>query len=196
MNSLAPANITAAAVLAQFLILLILVISSQIMGRLYELWVPFFRRDARQSSYSLLLLVLTLTTLGAFFFSDVFVELWRPLFGNKEFLYISWSSAIKLFFLLDIACITTLVMSSGGPRVSPFAALYGLMPVIALFLLESVFWVAIYSGLVVLGITISLFFTQKVAREENGVIRDPLAFWFVNVSTIALATFIGVVTRT
>lgn len=68
MESITSANITAAAVFAQFLILLILAITSAIMGRLMEFWVPFYRRNRQSGSYTLILLVLTMVTLKWFLF--------------------------------------------------------------------------------------------------------------------------------
>lgn len=195
MDAITSENITAAAVLAQFLILTIMVITSAIMGRLMELWVPFYRRNRQTGSYSLVLLVLTVITLGAFFFSDVFVSLWSPLFGNYRIPYISWSSAITVFFLMNIGCITLLVVTSGGARLSPFTPLYGVMPVLAIFLREPVAWIIGYVAFCMATFTFALVVGSHSERAEDGVRRHPFAFWFVTVATVGLATVIGIVTR-
>lgn len=193
-NELTPQNIVAAAIISQFMILSILVAASQIMGRLSVLWEPFYRSSVsnRAKSYSALLILLTLVTLGALFFSDVFYDLWAPLLSDTHFPTIKWQTSIKIFVILDILCVSVLVFSSGGPRNSPFASLFALMPVIAIFLRENTTWISIYTFILVITFTAS--FTATTSNTDFPNYRDPAAFWFVTVATIIVATFIGKIT--
>jgi len=189
-------NLAAAALFSQFIFLVILVVTSAIMARLQLPWVPFYRRDPRQSSYTVLLLLLTLSSFGAFFISDVFVELWQPLFGNADFPQISSSAAISTMLVLNLVSVFILVMNSGGARRSPFSAGIFLVPTLALFLREPVVWIVVYASLSAVCLTVlNRWLAMESYSEPDGGFRDRAAFWFMNLSCLILATWIGVLTR-
>lgn len=95
---------------------------------------------------------------------------------------------------MNIGCITILVLTSGGGRLSPFTPLYGVMPVIAIFLREPIYWTVLYVAGCIVAFSLSMLIGTVSDHSEHGKRRDPVAFWFVTVSTIALAALIGIVT--
>lgn len=176
-----PQNLVAAAVLAQFILIVILVITCMCMD------------GFNIGGYSDVLLFATLTTFGVFLFSDVFIELWKPLFSNRVFDGLAWRTAVSVMFIVDALCITLLVAVSGGSRHSPLVGGFALIPTLSLFLREPVGWTIFYTALVIVGITVT-----RSARPERGgdlrVISQSGAFWFMNVASLALVTFIGIIT--
>lgn len=113
---ISPINITSAAFLTQIMIIVIMSICAIILlwGEKFAPTGPYYGPKA--SVFILVILILTLTTSTALIFSDAFWEMWKPLFGGTIPPVLPWSSSIQIMFLLDIFCVTILVMSTGGSQ--------------------------------------------------------------------------------
>jgi hypothetical protein len=124
-------------------------------------------------------------------FSDEFSIVWKPLFGGTTLPVIQWSNALFIMFTMNIICVTIIVSRTGGSRYSSFSPIYFILPALAIFLREPIGRIVLYT------LFVSILFTWNVVRyfESDEVGRDSLAYWFVAIACLILATFIGYITR-
>lgn len=188
-----PINITAAALITQFSIIIIMFLGATIL-RGGEKYLPFYRDVPRSSFFGWLILSFAIVTIGSLIFSDEFSSIWKPLFGTIAFPTVRWSFALLITFTLNIICISFLVRGTGGSLVSPFSPIYFILPALAIFLREGLGRIIFYLILVSIMFSFNLIFRESL-REEVGGTSRPLAYWFVSISCFILATFIGYVTR-
>jgi hypothetical protein len=97
MNTqITPVNITAAALITQFSIIIILYIGLIILRKDDEPKSIFLKKP--DSSFFLILLGFALITIGCLVFSDEFSNVWKPLFREITFGGINWSTALIIVF--------------------------------------------------------------------------------------------------
>lgn len=187
-----PVNISAAALIAQFCILIIMSVSAAIARISDEInW-----NDASEISavFAWIILFFALVTMGCLVFSDEFAVIWKPLFGTLEFPAIPWSTALLIVFTLDIICVTILVAMTGGSRLSAFSPIFFILPSLAIFLRESLGRILFYLVLVAVSFSVTgLRGSTWVTHEESR--QRWLSYWFVSIACLGLATFIGYITR-
>lgn len=189
-------NLVAAAMLAQLIFLIILMTTGQLSGRLYAVNERSDYRWLYLSGHAGLLLLLFIGTFGAFFVSDVQTDLWKPLFGNSAAGAISAGTAISTMLVADIVGVAVLVLSTGGMRRSPFASGLLFLPTFAIFLREPEPWIIGYAMLA--GSFTTLLSVWKVVPDdfwEERRLGEKIATWFMNVACLALATWIGILTK-
>ncbi|MFH1080481.1 MAG: hypothetical protein V1766_09520 [Pseudomonadota bacterium] len=182
-TALTPTNITGAALIAQFSILLILAAGSAILS--FD--------NANTTRITPFILVLALISFGVLFFSDEFSKLWSPLFRGTSFSGIKWSLSILLVFIANILVVSILVRFTWGSIVSPFTPVYFMLPALAIFLRESGGRIIIYLTLVILLFTLNF---QNIYLNENGrSSRHIQAYWVISVACFVLITYVGYITR-
>lgn len=179
---LTPTNITGAALIAQFSILVILAVASALLA--LEL------RDRVNATP--LLLVLALISFGVLFFSDEFSKIWSPLFGGTNFSGFKWSTAVCIVFIANILVVAILVDVTGGSMASPFTPVYFMLPALAIFLREPTIWVVVY---LVLVIALFTFNFRQSRHSVEIVFMQKVAYWVVAVACFGLTTYVGFITR-
>lgn len=182
-TALTPTNITGAALIAQFSILIILAGGSAIQSfdTLYDV------------KTTPLILLLALASFGALFFSDEFSKIWRPLFGNANFSGIKWSTAIFIVFIANTAAVSILVDLTGGSMTSPFTPVYFMLPALAIFLREPAVRILIYLAVVIVLFSFNLRnFDRNTGRIS---VMQARAYWIVSIACFVLTTYIGYITR-
>lgn len=189
-------NLVAAAMLAQLIFLMILLTTSQLSGRVFAVQERSDDRWIYMSGHSSLLLLLFIGTFGAFIVSDVQTDLWKPLFGNSAAGAMTGSTAISVMLISDIVGVGMLVLSTGGMRRSPFSSGLLFLPTLAIFLREPESWIIGYA--VLAGVLTTLLSIWRALPDDFWVERrlgEKIATWVMNVSCLALATWIGILTK-
>lgn len=190
VQSVGQVNITAAALTAQFSLLVIMAVATAIMR---------FGRSHHQSSSPLLILGLGLVTLGFLLFTQDVRSLWQPLLGETALPSIGSSAALLIMFCLDITCVMILVFFTDGSHGSPFSPLFFILPIIAIFLREPFSRLALYVA------TVSVFFTVALIvntddwnyawQQRSSQVRTRVAFWWVSLASLLLTTLLAYATR-
>ena len=191
-GAVSAVNITSAALITQFFLAIIAFIAIFIL-RSGEPNGSAFRDEPDSSFLYFVTLGFALASIGCLIFSDEYAITWRPLFQDVPFRGIGWTLALKLVFILDIVWVTIVVAGTGGSSNSPFAPIYFMIPVFAIFLREPIRWLVIY--LILITLTFSLNLASIPRGLDRGGNRRPHAYWFVSIASLVLATFIGFVTR-
>jgi hypothetical protein len=191
-ETVSPANITAAALVMQFCLSVIISIGAFWIRRKEAHVFRFYQDPPNIGRYAWILLLFALATIGLLIFSDQFNDLWRPLSGEVNFSVIRWHSAVLYVFLMDIFCVAILVQLTTGSYGSPFAPVYFILPAMAFFLRESPRRVFLYTALVTALFLIG-FTAQKPRPEE--AIQQKGAYAFVSISCLILSVVIGFLTR-
>jgi hypothetical protein len=185
-------NIAAAALLMQFLLLLVLSVAAYWIRTKEAESFRFWDNPPSLGRHAWVVLAFALVTIGPLMFSDAFATSWRPLFSDLAIPLVNWSGAILWVFVLDLLFCTYLIASTGGGYVSPFTPVCFVLPALALFLHESPKMVVLYT----LGIAISFSITLAIAERSERSRRSYLgAYWFVSLSCLLLSVLIGYVTR-
>ena len=178
-SALTPTNISGAALVAHFWIILILSGGSALLG--------FFQMQERVSTTPLIL-VLTISSFGVVFFSDEFSKIWSPLFGGSEFTGVRWSTALLLVFSANIVVVAILVSVTGGSFGSPFTPVNLMLPALAIFLREPTWRVISYVVVIILLFTLNFRIHEPIGRIHR------LACWGVAVACLLLTTYVGIIT--
>lgn len=193
----APLNITAAALITQFGLVIIATAGVAIL-RANEP-PPAVYRSPRTSAnlYTINFLIFVLTS-GLLVFSDEFAATWRPLFSDAAFYGLSWSFALVATFIVNVIWVTILVSMTGGSTTSPFSPIYFILPALAIFLREPLQRIITCFILVTVGFSINLVpfnSTDRSAEAEEKPRATIIAYWFVSITCLVLSTFIGYITR-
>ncbi len=179
-------NLTAAALVTQLLLLVILAIGIGMFPRdrfwdypeEINLW-PWFG-------------VLSLLTLGPLILCEDMTNLSKAIFGQANLGIFAHGFAKLLMFLGNVLLLTVLIAKTGGARFSPFAAAMLVLPTLAIVLRESYGRVILYVVLV----SLSLFVTSPFS--PRGKSADPEATWasmmFVTIFCMLLSAFVSYVT--
>ena len=189
MTSVAPINIAAAALWTQALLAIIIVIGA-------ALWRPFLYSEER--GRLIWPILISLVGLVPVIFSGEYSSAWQPMVGTSAFPLVRLSIGILLMFILDIVCAALLVGWTGGSRNSPFAAIYFVLPSLAIFLRQPFWAVTLYTSLVIGLFSLQLLPLQwgkskwGLKSSENGT---TWAFGTVSALCVLLTTIIGWVTR-
>lgn len=186
-----PINITGAALITQLSLIMVMFIGTLMLK---ESYIPFSRQNYKWHTLAWIILTLALITLGCLLFSDEFSTIWKPLFGNTSLPVIKWASALFIMFSMNIVCVALLISRTGGLRNSSFSPIYFILPALAIFLREPIERIVIYT------LFISMFFTWNLVRylwshDTDEVPQASLAYWFVAIACLMLATYIGYITR-
>lgn len=186
-----PVNVVGGAMIAQVSMLAIMFVGGLIVRR-SDMDTHLTRRPSL-SYHAWLILALALISVGILGTSDVFSAVWAPLLQRPVGWFTSASTALLWVFLLDIIVLTVLVFATGGGQDSPFQPIYFLLPTLAIFLREPSGRVVTYLVLVAASFSISML--QPHSVEEDEAYRWRLAYWFVSLASLVLATSIGLMTR-
>lgn len=192
-DSVNPVNITGAAFIAQFAIIVIMFAGAAILHKGEEK-TPFYLGRARFSQLVWKIVILTLITIGCLLFSDEFSKIWRPLLEDASVLTLPWRWAVVIMFLCDIIFVTILVFNTGGSKDSAFGPLYFLLPTLAILLREPLGRLVLYVSLTIIPFSIMLYPNIAIKRDSEQP-KQPTAYLFVSISCFILATFIGWITR-
>ena len=180
-------KITLAAIIMQFLFLLILRVASRLLPATYHLLRPM----TLFSVMTLGLLVLSEGILGEF------------QLGSFAITGIQMSLALFILFVADTAFLTYVLVDTGGSRKSPFTSLLLMLPVLAILLKQPVYpQVSSYVGFVVVALSVGMM----TAREEEVLAsedsdyggrdvevqrRQSWIYWGVSVASLILVMVIA-----
>ncbi len=142
-------NITLAAILMQFLFLLILRVAARLLPATYHLLRP--------------MTLFSVMTLGLLFLSEGILGEFQ--LGSLAIAGIQMSLALFILFVADTAFLTYLLVDTGGSRESPFTSLLLMLPVLAILLKQPVYpQVSSYVGFVVVALSVGM---MTAPREEE-----------------------------
>lgn len=178
-------NLTAAALVTQFLYLVILWIGIALQPRSEH------RHVERHRAMWPLLVTIAILSLAPIVFSRDMTALSQSVFGNVSLGLLDSQTSMQLMFLANISGTTTLVGLTGGARQSPFASSLLMIPALAIFLHETYFRVIGYVLLTSVGVLMTVGPAERPEHPDSGKI----AFLFVTLATLALGTFTSWVTR-
>jgi hypothetical protein len=186
-----PINITAAALITQLLLIIIMFVGAIIIrnssNRVHSepIW--------NLSGMPWKIITLSLITISCLAFSEEFTNIWKPLFGSSTFFSIKSSNAVLIMFLTDILWVSILVGGTGGSQKSPFSPIFFILPALAIFLRESFTRIIIYSIMIsfffLIGIVTSLIKDEEPPRRFTG------AYAFVSIACFILTTYVAYITR-
>ena len=188
-------NLTTALLITQF-ILLVIVFAGVLILRAGENSLSAFSDNPRPATrhFPSYLLGFALVTLACIAFSQDFVLLSRPVFGDLEFPSLTQPDAFLVVFTLNIFGAGILMQVTGGAKDSPFSAVLFALPALAIFLREPPGRFFTYTAFAVV-----LFLAfQKPRGLGAAVIQNPrhqAAFNVVTLGVLALSTLVGYVTR-
>jgi hypothetical protein len=187
-----PGNIIAAAVVMQVFLSLLHTSGAIWVRHRENQEFRFYENPPGTGRHAWMLHVFSLLCLILLVFSDQFSALWRPLSGDFDVSIVTWTLAILLVFLMNIALCAVLVHSTGGSYRSPFTPVYFILPSLAFFLREPPRRILIYTVLIIVAFSAGL----ERGKEKSGKVPPPQgAYWLVSVACLALSAFIGYLTR-
>ncbi len=192
---MSPTTLTTAFLITQFFLLLIVYCGILALRSGENSFSPF-SNNPRPATRNLPSLVLgfALITLACLAFSQDFILLSKPAFGDVEFPALPRDDAFLVVFVLDIVGAGLLMGITGGSKDSPFSSVLFALPALAIFLRETPARFFIYTALAV--ILFLLFPRPNTAG--NAVLENPkhiLAFQLVTLGCLALSSLVGYATR-
>lgn len=192
---MSPTTLTTALLITQFFLLLIVYFGILALRAGENSFSPF-SDNPRLATRNLpsLAFGFLLITLAVLAFSQDFVLLSRPAFGNIAFPAFPRDDAFMFVFLLDIVGAGLLMGLTGGSKDSPFSAVLFALPALAIFLRETPARFFIYTALAV---TLFLLFPRPSA-SGRAILENPkhiLAFQLVTLGCLALSSLVGYATR-
>lgn len=192
---MSPTALTTAFLTTQFF-LLVVVYAGILALRAGERTFSALSKNPRPATKNLPSLVLgfALMTLAFLAFSQDFILLSRPAFGDVEFPALPREEAFLVVFMLNIFGSGLLMGITGGSRDSPFAPVLFVLPALAIFLRESPTRFFLYTGIAVL---LFLIF-PKPNEAGNAVLENPkrlFAFQVVTLGCLAVSSLVGYATR-
>lgn len=190
-----PSTLTTAFLTTQFFLLLIVYCGILALRAGEKTFSPF-SDNPRPATRNLPSLVLgfSLITLACLAFSQDFVLLSKPAFGEVDFPSLPRDDAFLVVFVLDIVGAGLLMGITGGSKDSPFSAVLFALPALSIFLRETPARFFIYTALAV---TLFLLFPRPNTAGK-AVLDNPkhiLAFQLVTLGCLALSSLVGYATR-
>jgi len=180
-------KITLAAIIMQFLFLLILRIAAGLLPATYHLLRP--------------MTLFSVMTLGLLVFSEGILGEYH--IGSMTIAGIQVSLALFVLFIADTAFLTYLLMDTGGSRESPFTSLLLMLPVLAILLGQPVYpQVSSYVGLVVVALSVGMMRAREeevLSPEDSGFggrdmevqRRQSWIYWGVSVASLVLVMVVA-----
>jgi len=146
-------KLTLAAIIMQFLFLLILRVAARLLPATYHLLRP--------------MTLFSVMTLGLLALSEGILGEFQ--LGSLAIAGIQISLALFILFVADTAFLTYLLVDTGGSRESPFTSLLLMLPMLAILLKQPVYpQVSSYVGFVVVALSVGMM----TAREEEVLSPD------------------------
>ena len=188
-------NLTTALLITQFVLLAIVFVGILFLRAGENALSPFSDNPRPATKqFPSFLLGFALVTLACIAFSQDFVLLSRPVFGDLEFPSLAQSDAFLVVFTLNIFGAGLLMNVTGGAKDSPFAAVLFALPALAIFLREPPGRYFTYTAFAVV-----LFLAFQKPRGLGAAVvqnsKHQATFNFVTLGVLALSTLVGYVTR-
>jgi hypothetical protein len=195
-----PVTLAAAAMIAQFSIVVIFVVGLLII-KAGEPSVPRYRSETASSELVWILLIFSVVTLGALLLTKNFARVWKPAFGYPSFEGFALSDSLMAIFTMNAICTSIVVHKTAGSRSSPFSAMFFVYPSLAIFLHEPVGRVLYYVAVLIVIFSLNLVWFDS--RQEDlkttsfgySVSDGQFVYWFVSVAAFVLSMAIGLITR-
>ena len=181
-------KITLAAIIMQFLFLLILRIAAGLLPSTYHLLRP--------------MTLFSVMTLGLLVLSEGILG--HHQLGSLSIAGIQVSLALFVLFIVDTAFLTYLLIDTGGSRESPFTSLLLMLPVLAILLGQPVYpQVSSYVGLVVVALSVGMMWAREEevllspedssygARDADVQRRQSWIYWGVSVASLILVMVVA-----
>ena len=184
----ATLKMTLAAIIMQFLFLLILRIAAGLLPSTYHLLRP--------------MTLFSVMTLGLLVLSEGILG--HHQLGSLSIAGIQVSLALFVLFIVDTAFLTYLLIDTGGSRESPFTSLLLMLPVLAILLGQPVYpQVSSYVGLVVVALSVGMMWAREeevlLSPEDSGYggrdadvqRRQSWIYWGVSVASLVLVMVVA-----
>ncbi len=181
-------KITLAAIIMQFLFLLILRVAARLLPATYHLLRP--------------MTLFSVMTLGLLVLSEGILGEYQ--LGSLEIAGIQMSLALFILFVADTAFLTYLLVDTGGSRESPFTSLLLMLPVLAILLKQPVYpQVSSYVGFVVVALSVGMMTApreeEELSPEDSGygvrdadvLRRQSWIYWGVSVAALMLVMVVA-----
>ncbi|RUL68348.1 hypothetical protein [Dyella choica] len=193
----ASLTISAALLAFQFFFNLILALGIWILARGYNPTHGIrIQRALNPASFFFLFLVIFFVTMGPILMTRSFASMWLPTYGANIHSGLSTDGVKAWVFIVDILIVSTIILKTGGWKVSPFPPLNFSVPAIAILLGDSGGMVAVYTCLLAVIYGGSLASSRRFGGSGiAGRVEDDVALWIVTTAALALTTTIGVFTR-
>jgi len=185
----AQVNVAAAALVAQFGYLVILVIGMSVL-------------NPRVIGHRLVWVIVAIIvfSLGLLILSTPVTDLSRPLFRDIPLPTMSFADALSIVFIVDLSGTWLIVRLTGGSRGSPFTPLLGLIPTLAMFLRTPFSMVIFCAGAIVIYMCFELIGTRVLTfypsrppiQSEDRIATSNL---LVATLSLVLTVMVGYVTQ-
>jgi hypothetical protein len=189
--SIHPINVAGAALLVQFLLLLILGVGIHLYQESPRPNIVGGKQDRRRG----VLVPLMFLTFALLLFTEDFNALWSPLFPGVMLGTITTVLALFTAYVLNLLAIGYLIFHTGGASSSPFLSALFTVPALAIFLRMPAWAFIAMAVLAVLiyGFLLSVERRFSFVPKYESPSQTPVAF--INVACLALAMLTGFVTR-
>ena len=132
-----------------------------------------------------------LMSLACLIFTEDFVNLSQPIFGNIYLPSLTKEDSFLTVFLLDIIGAASLMAVSGGAKSSPFSPLLFGLPALSIFLKEPPSRFLIYTALTALLFAILFNPNNRYGRAIQSNLKYSLAYKFVTLTSLGISTIVG-----
>lgn len=192
---MSDASLTTAFLLTQFFLILIVYLGILALRSGERRLSPFSDNPLLATkNLPSLVLAFALVTLACLAFSQDFILLSKPAFGDVEFPSLLREDGFLIVFVLDIIGAGLLMGLTGGSKDSPFAAVLFALPALAIFLREPPYRFFLYTALAVL---LFLAFPRPNSAGK-AILENPkhiVSFQLVTLGCLALSSLVGYATR-
>jgi len=180
-------KITLAAILMQFLFLLIVRVAARLLPATYHLLRP--------------MTLFSVMTLGLLVLSEGIMGEYQ--IGSFSIAGLQMSLALFILFVADTAFLAYLLVDTGGSRESPFTSLLLMLPVLAILLKQPVYpQVSSYVGFVVVALSVGMMMAREEevltpedsgfgGRDEDVQRRESWIYWGVSVAALLLVMVVA-----
>ena len=182
-------KITLAAIVMQFLFLLIVRVAARLLPATYHLLRP--------------MTLFSVMTLGLLVVSEGILGEYQ--IGSLAIAGLQKSLALFILFVADTAFLTYLLVDTGGSRESPFTSLLLMLPVLAILLKQPVYpQVSSYVGFVVVAFSVGMMTARAPeeealtpedsgygGRDDDVQRRESWIYWGVSVAALLLVMVVA-----
>ncbi len=180
-------KITLAAILMQFLFLLIVRVAARLLPATYHLLRP--------------MTLFSVMTLGLLVLSEGIMGEYQ--IGSFSIAGLQMSLALFILFVADTAFLAYLLVDTGGSRESPFTSLLLMLPVLAILLKQPVYpQVSSYVGFVVVALSVGMMMAREEevltpedsgfgGRDDDVQRRESWIYWGVSVAALLLVMVVA-----
>ena len=132
-----------------------------------------------------------LLSLACLIFTEEFVNLSQPIFGNIYLPSLTKEDSFLTIFLLDIIGAALLMGVSGGAKDSPFSSLLFGLPALSIFLKEPPSRFLIYTALAAFLFWVLFRPSNQYGRAIQSNTKYAFAYKFTTLASLGISTIVG-----